>query len=508
MKLLGHFFAGFMLLVCVASCSLKNPEMPTWDVTVDLPLINQFWYVSDLVDSVHFFQDGNDVYFSSHGEINSFLLNDLKVHTNANVSIPIVSGMPTYSGSIALNAVNPEQDSIKIAYGNIQAGYLTVYKSSETPNFGSAVIVFDELYNQNGHLTITINDSSPTTIPIDLSNFTIGNINNTTTMNQLHFTITPNSTLPAGTNMCQVNLVLNQDINFVNFKGTIEHRFLLDVLNDTSDIDIDYPLGIENAIQIHNASLQINLLNEIGFDCEFFGRLYAFNDSTGQSAVIDILDNNHEPFVIHAAESETEPTMNTFILDNNNGLNELTNIIPTRFYVSNAYFKLLTSNDELGFARVGQRVSGSYVEKVPFNFTLFDAWITPQRLDSLEIAEENRSRIRDNFNDASLLLKIKNQLPVGMSFEMYFSSNPDVMQFPQLIRTGSLSAGGYDSPFQSIPISLSHEDLQVFDVPKLYYKIRIHLNATEGPVSITGSSSDYLQFIGRIKLNMTVEEEK
>ncbi|HNX01268.1 MAG TPA: hypothetical protein PLE74_02480 [Candidatus Cloacimonadota bacterium] len=506
MKLSGYLIVG-LFLVLLIGCSFKNPEMPTWDVTVDLPLLNDYWYVSDLVDSVHFFQNGNEMYFSSNGNINSFHLNDLNLHTNSNIFVPLESGMPTYNGSIPLNTVNPDEDSIKVAYGLIQSGSLKIVKSSVTQNFGSADIIFNELSNQNGNLHVHITDSSPNTIYIDLSGLSLGSEENTSTIDLMHFSVAANSTLPTGTLMCNVNMILDQDISFVEFHGTIERRFLLDIINDTSDINIDYPLGIENAVQIHNASLQLDLMNEIGFDCEFFGTLYAFNDSTGQSAAIDIRDAEGNPFVIRAAHSETEPTLNTFILDNNNGLNELTNIIPTRFYVRNSYFKLMTSNAALGFAKVGEKVTGSYIEKVPFNFTLNESWITPTRLDSLEINSDNRDKIRKNLNDASLIMKIKNQLPVGMEAQIYFSSNPDVLHHPQLMRSANVLSGGYDSAFQEIPLALSHDDLLVFDVPKIYYKIKVNIHATNGPVSITASSSDYIEFIGRIKMNVKVEED-
>jgi hypothetical protein len=499
MKLSGLFLVGVLFLVLLVGCDLEKPSMPKWDINVDLPLINDYLYVSDLVDSVHFFQNGNDIYFSSHGNVNSFLLNNLELQPHTEATIPLFADL-IENGTMSLASI-ASTNQVKVAYGRVISGDLVVTSSNLSEGFQSAVIQFNELYTSNGQ-NLTIHVTNEGTLHVSLAGIYIGTITNTAIIENLHYSITNESSLAAGTPIGEIDLTLNQVIHFDNFIGLM-NNFSLDVQNETTSITIDYPLGIENAMQITDASLQMNLLNEIGFDCELHGKLYAYNDNTGAVDSVSILDDNNQPFVLSAAVSESNPTPSTFIL--HDGLHQLMSIIPTRFAVGNAYFVMRNSSESLGFAHIGQRVTGTYIEHVPFNFTLFDSEITPNRVDSLEITQENRNYIRNNAHNASLALKVKNQLPIGMGFEIDFSSSPSVFENPELIRSATINSGGYDSAYQEINMDLTHDDLQVFDNPKIYYKTKIHFHPTDGPVVITGSSSDYIQVIGRIHLNALVE---
>jgi hypothetical protein len=504
MKFLGHFITGLFLLFLFAGCDIHSPEMPTWDINIDFPLMNQYLYVSDLVDTVHFFQDGNEVYFSSQGDINSFVLTNLPMQPAANINIPLYAGYSA-QGTMPLSTISTD-NHVTVAYGRIESGLLTITCNNLAPGFISADVTFEEFHTPNGQsLQIHISQSNPT-FNLNLAGLTIGSADSQTIVSEIHYTVINNSSLPNNTPMGEINLLLNQSMNFDTFHGYMTN-YTLNVLNETTNINIDYPGGIENAMQIDNVTLQLDLDNEIGFACEFHGRLYAYNENTGISSSIELLDSEGNPFVLQAAVSETVSSHSTFILNNENGLNQLTNIIPTSFAVQDAYFIIRNNPGTFGFASIGQKVTGRYTERVPFTFTLNDAEIIPSRVDSLEISDENRTQIRDNVNEAELSMKVWNQIPIGADFEIDFNTNSDVFQNPLLIRTAVINAGGYDSPFQFISFNLTHDELLIFDTPKLYYKIKIHIHPSENPVEIHASSADYIHIIGRINMNARVEEE-
>ncbi len=502
MKLFGYFVVGTVLLLSMVGCTLKNPEMPTWDINVDLPLMNEYMYVSDLVDSVHFFQDENhDVYFSSNGNIDSFDLDSLEIKPSSDVEIPLFSTI-TATGAMSLASM-VTTNQVKVAYGRIQSGSLQIDPVGFDPQLNWAKIRFDEFYINNENLVITIpNNSSHIDYP--LAGITIGTIDNTTIIDSLHYTVTNSSSYTFPFHIGDINMSLHHILSFNSFKGKMDN-YTLPVETSTTEIDIEYPMGIENAIQINDAKLLLTLDNEIGFDCKLYGKLYAYNETTGDSAYIDILDASGHPFVLQAAYSVTSPRPSTFSLGRENGLNQLTNIIPTRFTIKEASFVMNSVGTSFGFANVGQKVSGTYIEDVPFDFTLFSYMITPQRLDSLEITSENRDYIRKNVNSANLILRVKNQLPIGAGVAIYFSTSSDVFQDSMLVRRKTINSGGYDSAFQEINFELSHDEIQLFDNPMIYFRTRIYIKETDGPVTIHGSSSDYIQIRGRIQMNARVE---
>ncbi len=49
-------------LVLLTACEIKEPVMPKWDVDLHIPLINQQFYASDLVDNVNIVTDNNQIF--------------------------------------------------------------------------------------------------------------------------------------------------------------------------------------------------------------------------------------------------------------------------------------------------------------------------------------------------------------------------------------------------------------------------------------------------------------
>jgi hypothetical protein len=498
-------FCLLCILLLSAGCGVKKFEYPTWDVNVNMPLMNEYYYVSDLAqaDSEHFHLEGNQIFFTSNGVIDGLSISELTIEPNSSVVAPLIINH-TFSGAISMTDLSLT-NNVEIAYGEILSGMMNVHVSGLDPAFQNADLTFTEITRSNGQpFSVSIN-RSPANQVVNLAGLRVGQLNNAATFDSLHFTVSAHASQTENTNVGEVELVLNQPMSFSTIRGFV-HNYRLDIESSTAAINIEYPLGMENAIQVHDASLSLSLNNEVGFESELHGILHAYNDSTGQQRTASLLDDSGHPFVLQAAHSPGETATSSFVF--HNGLDSLVAIMPTRITLENAYFIMRNDDSHVGFASVGEKAYGTYVQRVPFHFTLFAATIEPKKVTEISVSEKNRKRIAQNLEEADLDLKVTNRLPIGATLTVVFSTSEDVFAQPMLERSATVNAGGEGSVPENIQFHLSNSDLQLFTNEHVFMRSRIMIQPSGGPVQINASSADFIQITGRINLKVLVEEDE
>ena len=69
LKWLGRaLLLGALTTTFIAGCSLKSPSAPSWEVEFNLPLLNQWFEITDLIDDDEFVPFGTDSIFAINFE--------------------------------------------------------------------------------------------------------------------------------------------------------------------------------------------------------------------------------------------------------------------------------------------------------------------------------------------------------------------------------------------------------------------------------------------------------
>ena len=128
----------------------------------------------------------------------------------------------------------------------------------------------------------------------------------------------------------------------------------------------------------------------------------------------------------------------------------------------------------------------------------------------IEISEENRETIRKNIITASFQLDVLNQLPVGAHATMYFGTNSHLLPSDPstwvFSREAHIVARTEPNVEQMIPLSLSHDEIMLFANETVYLKMTFLFDASDGPVTLTASPSDYIQIRSMINVQTHIEE--
>lgn len=505
MKKVSAFLIIFMALI--SACTVKNPNLPEWDITLNIPLINQKYYMRDLVDSVNIVADtSNVVFLRNEGEIVTQEFGNVPFRLDVDTgSVPIFSGQEI-PGSASL--IDPDT-GYEISYGELSAGII----EARFDNINSAVesirITFVELRNA---------DNSPYVIEYSESGWQehslvgkhLGSVNSNLVLADLNYSVQIiASSLPANTPVGEMRLRINDPFLFSVFQGRLPN-FRVETNDTISPVDIDYPLGMENAVQLIEAGLQIQLYNRIGFECEFHGEFYARNSNTNEERTIQILDENGEHYILAPAVGDT-PSVNEINYSHN--ITSMISIMPDHIEIRNSYFLIRNSiSQALGTVRNTDFIDGIYTINAPFRFILHNERVIVRQEIEMEISQSNQDRIRKNALSAGMEMEFINHFPFGATAELFIGNSPNInVDNPASYafkKTASFDPGGLESIVQIMPLALSKEELDVFANPKVYLRWAFTFNETVSPITITASPTDFIHVRSMINTQIHIEGEE
>lgn len=327
-----------VLLLFVAACEIEKPHLPSWDIDLNVPLINEKYLLSDLVDNENIFiGEDNVLYLENSGDLSTPIFGDVSF------SIPLDTGeVPLLAGPPLGGSFDPQDQAngYLISYGKVATGMIKARFTNVSAGVQSISITFNGLANAGGNplqINYSGNNGWNST---NLSGYHMGTFNSGQILNEIDYTITVASSYPAGTHVADVEIKIEDPVTFNLFQGKLDN-YLLPSDGDVQTIDISYPYGIEDAIELQQASLVLNISNPIGFSCEFTGNLFAINETTGDSVSLPIKDDDNNNFVIEAGVGGV-PTISELVISN--GISALLQIMPHRIEVRNGAFKILPSD--------------------------------------------------------------------------------------------------------------------------------------------------------------------
>lgn len=497
-----YYLLSFLcILILLTACEIKHPALPVWDIELSIPLMNERYYVSDLIDSVYIVTDQNDLLqLVGSGELSTDAIFSISMQPAIEInSLPILAGaqpktkLPLYDSA----------GKTKLSYGKISQGSLRYRFSGVHPGVEMITLSFPEIRNPAGNI-LQLNLSTQDWLELDLSGYSIGTYNQLEILDSLNVSISSVSEEPAGTPIAYFSLQMNTELQFSIFQGKIEHMELL-ALDAVSSLDVDYPHDIDQAITLSDASLIIELSNQLGFSCEFSGWFEGRRDDL--VIRIPIVDDNGKNYIIPAATGDLPGTASLVFHHN---ISTLMQIMPQHIELVEAKF-LIDCNSGFGTLRIDDIIHADYTIKAPFRFTLHEHPIEIDSVLTIEISEENRKRIRENLLDAGLQIQALNTIPLGGQVHAYFAAQPDIdISKPSsyaFVKSVGIHSGATHQDWQSLaPLSLSQDELLLFSEAKAYVKWVFSFEASPGLVEIHASTADYIALRGNLTATMRVKE--
>ncbi len=509
-----HTFAAIVvILLALSACDISDPRIPTWDVTLTVPLMNERYFLSELADTLNIQVGEDDVLMlTGTGEAETPPFGHVNFTPNVLVEdIPLVSGTEF---DINIPLADPE-GRVFLTYGKLTQGVLSYLIETIDPANTEVTMQIPTIRTPIGSALELTYDGAAGWHGYDLEECWIGvhNSGQQTEYLEIHFTV--NSSQPDGTALGTAGLRIADQIGFSEFEGYL-YDYERALTGTVTSINIDYPYDLEEAVQLQQANIFVEVTNEIGFSAELHGEFWAKNNRTGVERTVDILDEEGNHFAVTAATGD-EPGITLFNFSDN--VSEILQIMPDVIELRNSHILFNGGHDGVpGFVRDDEQVFCTYQVDAPFVFILYDHLIEAQEALKVDISEDNQDLISENILSTDLTFGITNKIPVGGTATVYFSdqdaidiTNPLTYNYSKSINMHSSQYTGPDvdeNDEQIIQLSLTHEELQLFTNPAVFMFWTFAFEASDGVITITASPADYVQVKCMLSVGVHVEVEQ
>lgn len=489
---------------------LKKPHVPSWDVDLTVPLLNERWLVSELADSVHIVVGDGDVLTLTgtgsaetppFGEVNFTPEIDLQgialeAGTQITMTVPIMD--PT--------------GSVYPCYGRLEQGMIRYMFALDNPGTSSVSLTLNNLYTPEGTPFQIISNGSPNWQSANLEGCFFGEENSGIIMDTLSFTFTVQSDQPFGTQIGTMGLRIDSQLGFDKFQGYL-YNYVRALEGTITSINIDYPLDLEQAVQLQQASVRLLVTNEFGFGAEFHGTLKATNNRTGETRLIELLDDQGNPYMVQPASFDG-PALTEIIVSNN--VSDLLQIMPDAIEIFDSYLLINGGHDGVpGFVEEDNKLYCTYQVDAPFQFILYDHEFQMSEAQSVEIPSDVRDQVLERVLEAALTLGITNKIPVGFTANVFASATPEIDVLDPATyafkKTINIHSSQYEGPDvneqgeQTLQLALNEAELDVFANQMVYMLMSFSFEPSNGPVTIYASPADYIQVKSMLTARVHVE---
>lgn len=496
-------------LLLLAACNISKPRIPSWDVDLTIPLLNERFFVSDLVDSVNIVVGTSDVLtITTTGEASTPDFG--KVSFNPDLSLenlPLISGIEI-PFSIPLEDPN---GAVFVSYGHLTQGGLDFRLQLSEP--AEVSISFPEIKSATGEILTLSPNGNSNWIHKDLADYSFGVENSEEILSSLRILVSSQSALPTGTPIGKIGIRLQNTLSFDHLQGHL-YDFRREVAGTYTSIEIEYPEDFEEAVELQEARVFLTLTNHIGFGATFYGKIHAINERTGQERWIDVLNDDGMHFHV-AAGTLSGPTITELAFSE--GVSTVLQIMPNRVELVDGYMMFNTDiNGEIGFVHETDRTHCKYQVDLPAHFILNEHEFTMPTPSVIELSHDVQNQLMNRTKAVALTLGVINRIPVGASITIYFSANeamdpanPSTYAYRKQATIHSSEYTGPDVNHegeQFVHLALSESELRLFSNPRVYTLAAISLEPSLGPVIIHASPADYIQIRGMLTAKLLISE--
>jgi len=490
------------IVILLAACDIKNPALPSWDVDLHIPLINQQFYPSDLVDNVNIVTDDNQILtITSNGSAETPEFGPVPFNPNSHMeNIPI----PGTGENLFIPFIDNE-GIVEISYAEVSSGLMRSKFTEVNSSVQELKLVFHNLFQANGEEFVINWTGEADWVNTSLAGLHIGTLDSGQIISELPVSLVVTPALPQGTTAARFGFEANSVLNFPRFQGQL-NNYELELTSSMGTVDISYPYGINEAVELQEASLRVTLTNYIGFAAKFSGRIKAENEA-GEVRFVDIVDDNGDFYYTIPAVGNS-PGIS--VLDFHNNISQLLQIMPTELKMVDALLTI-SNGQGIGHVEIDDKVIADYTVNAPMSFILHEHDIVIQDEQEISIPESNREQIRDNALSASLSLLIKNTLPLGASANLYFSDSPNIdVTDPatyDFVENTHIHSAATEPGWQTLELTLTKPELDVFTQPSVYLRWSFSFESSDGEtVTIYARTTDYIHVKGMMIANLLIEE--
>jgi len=430
-----------LLALLMLSCSVdfNKINLPSWEANFFFTFQNARYAVTDLLvgndEDEHNFVIIDDVLnYETYGVL------DGKQVTKDQLSITPPAIKPPVT--LINNTPVTEDISISLADSDVELIEATLFEgkiiflfSDINSQLDVVKVSMPELFDESGDnieyiYTRQEIQNSNLRIEEDLNSLTVKKIE----PSEHHLTkLTPipiatSSVAGPSAELCNIQIYLEgetlENKIYLNYVFGWVNKLEIESEGDPVDIDIKYPVNIENALKTRDPQISFNFINEIGYDFSIETVVFAINDRMG-SEVIE--RKNLVSFGIEYANDENTPKTSVVVFNKNDGVDDLMGIAPNRVEFEDTLYSVL-ERVEPGFVRLGQTITGDYTVIIPFEFDFYPGeWVEPHpdNIEKISLKQDIRDNIRDRTNEFSFDVQLWNHYRAGVIVEFYLASDLD-----------------------------------------------------------------------------------
>ncbi len=475
--------AIILALMMTVRCTFEEPQAPTWDVYVTVPLVSKTFTVSEMAeDSDWLDTQGSQVILTFEQEMNPFQLAENLTADFGTHTISIVVPHPTPAGShLIQDNFFTLPDTVVITHADIRSGRMIVTAHNPTDYTYSAGVNIPALQKYGSTYPLSISNIPPgnssTEIVLDGTRLVPGSNNRL----DYHADMT---VLTQGTYGGTVILDLFiQDPVFDSVTGVFDH---LRIELEDSESELNIPEELRN-FQLGSANMKLALragfdMSKIFVDMEIEG----LDPANGGPVTLSVIDS-----LMDEAPAQGIFTDTLFVSNVHTLINSMPGRIRFggRIEIGDGTPVQSTVHDTSTVA-----VTASFI--APMTFSL-PADSTEAPADTLDLDEDARKSIQDNLKSIGLEATVSNHFPFGMGVAFFFDDdslvyvNPRLKVGPLTVASGTVSGGHVTAPVESVlSFRLTEEDLELFQEETIYMGMRLIFPGTAGMVTV--ETDDYI----------------
>lgn len=524
-----------VLMLFVFSC-VENFKFPSWNVNLSVPLMDKNFPLAD-IDSEEDIMIEDGEFLIKHNETleGDTVTAAQLIIGQKQVETEIPPQDVYFEDELTISDIGEIDEQMGYAFGIVNSWTMNIDFNLDgitSHNMDTIVLTFPDINPVGAEdiLTIEITDFDNTT-SVNLDGCTIGDENSQTIADileeiQFGIDVQTNAEIPQGG--LPIMRVFFDEIQLQRIRGVVSDK-LIDIPDKTTDIDIDYPAGINEAIQLAEATLTVNLTSEIGMDCNLYAVIRAYNEDNDYSEFYvgyeDPNDNTVNDFLIEAAEDINTPKVSSISFTGEKVAN-LLNIFPNRLVIEDAHIIIERDLDmddldaELGFVEIGQGIDGDYETEIPFDFYINNESVKPDSIFEVEISHENRDYLCDYTNRANMIFKLGNSMNFAANVNIFMSHSnifenvydslyihPTTGKKNIVFKNNFIDAATASGDGESeVSFEMNYDEIQFMDNDKIYVGIEAVFSGSEEQVTI--KPEDYIKVLGRVDAEVKVDPEE
>ncbi|MBI9032316.1 hypothetical protein JEZ13_10025 [bacterium] len=498
------------LTLLLVSCGITDFEMPSWDVELtSIPLMNEDFPASDLEGENIIIEDGNLIALVED-QLEETTPELSKIIVDSTPIVPVLSNIPVEI-RFEIQSINTNT-SFRIIEGSFESGQMNVEYTGEVNDFQVLHIVFNQLITEEDEiftLALKPNDFTDNLYIIELAGLTLIDQEIDGEFWLIDIEVEAETSGGIGEDLGAVQLTIDDELFFSEFTGFIDD---VQTLDSETDVEIEYPSNIENAVILAEISMYFDVYNKIGFEFELMGDLVAYRDGVAIDTIkiTDGPDNDlaDVDFSIHACHPDSAEALTHIEIIDNERVNQMLRKMPDNIAFLNPTYKVSNLDENVpGFVSNQHTIRSDYRIEIPLRASFHDDFlIYPDQVYEVEISEDNQDLIDERVNNASIEVEVLNDFPMGGVLDLFVSSQ-ELSADADSLALAELQFLGYDIQVselnQSYEIELSKEDFNLFLNEKVFMRTRVRFFNSDGFVAIL--LEDNLSVKGQLNISIKVD---